>query len=442
MARQRRDLSPALLAAQRRLKLLQEKRQKERAACGQSDTTNRYGHSLRPDASPSSSEQHPFLAANNLPDHLGWESAPLTAALRAAYQRREKAGATGDRQPATGFVLGDGQRTLGQQTLGQQMFDTCVIASSQSVKLYPDIALGMLRQEQAATGRIWLLLRHLDDSGCGWVHIGEARKHLTHKKSALHVCGWRQLRNLLAQGENTFWQRQNDRIWLRSTAKVAASLGVWQLQHLPVALPLSVLKQRIGTVRAHFYASFHSGRGKESRSGKEQPRPIARDTIADITQVNRRTQRIYEKKANVQKQYNFALGEKVTAEREQERAWRQGRALFRLTDHAGKQGNPGTTYLAWQLPNNYAGPHRRQPKGQQKHINRKLTDLFRKGITGNEQKTVKGRDECHPRRFYDNGRSAAKAYNSDNRDIYWRSCLQPGKRGLHQLWYFLPESPE
>ena len=442
MTRQRRDLSPALLAAQRRLKLLQEKRQQERAACGQLDTANRYGYSLQPNASPSPSEQNSFLSAHTIPDHLGWESAALTAALRAAYRRREKAGTTSDWRPATEFILGDGQPMLDQRTLDQRTLDPCEIASDHSIKLYPDIALGMLRQERAAAGRIWLLLQHLDKSGCGWVCIGEVRKYLTHKKSALHVCGWRQLRNLLAQGENTFWRRQNDRIWLRSTVKVAASLGVGRLQHSPVALPISVLKQRIGTVRAHFYASFHSGRGKESRSGKERPRPIARDTIADITHVNRRTQRIYEKKANGQKQYNFALGEKVTAEREQERAWHQGPGLFRLTDHAGKQGNPGTTYLAWQLPNNYAGPHRRHSKGQQKHINRKLTDLLKQGMTGNGQKTVKVSSEHQPRRFYDNGRSAARAYNSDNRDIYWRSFRQLGQSGLCQLWYFLPELPK
>ena len=438
MTRQRRDLSPALLAAQRRLKLLQEKRQKERAACGQSHTAQVYGRSLQPDVSLSPSEYYSSLAASSIPDHLGWESAPITATLRAAYERREIAGGRGDWGRATEFVLGDGQQTLGQRPLATYE----ISSDDRSVKVYPDIAMGMLRQGQAAAGRIWLLLRHLDDSGGGWVSIDEARKRLTHKKADLTICGWRQLRNLLARGENIFWQRKNDRIWLRSVPKVAASLGVWRLQHQPVALPISVLKQRIGTVRAHFYASFHSGRGKERGSGKAQSRPIARDTIATITRVNPRTQRIYEKKANVQKQYNFALGEKATAEREQERAWRQGRALFRLTDHTGKQGKPGTTYLAWQLPNNYAGPHHRQSKGQQKHINRKLTDLFMQGITGNEQWTVKGSDVRHPRRFYDNGRSAAKAYNSDNRDIYWRSCRQPDKRSLHQLWYFLPELPK
>jgi hypothetical protein len=75
---------------------------------------------------------------------------------------------------------------------------------------------------------------------------------------------------------------------------------------------------------------------------------------------------------------------------EQERAWRQGRALFRLTDHHGQQGAPGATYLAWRLPNTY-GPargHQQRPKGRQKRINRQLADLFTKGMTGNGRTAI------------------------------------------------------
>ncbi|MCP4360161.1 MAG: hypothetical protein GY796_19310, partial [Chloroflexi bacterium] len=69
-------------------------------------------------------------------------------------------------------------------------------------KLYPDIGLGMLRQELAAPGRIWLLLRCYDVSGRGWVDVTQARAMLTGKEAVLKVCGWRQLRNLFRQGED------------------------------------------------------------------------------------------------------------------------------------------------------------------------------------------------------------------------------------------------
>src|SRR5690606_34173427 len=61
------------------------------------------------------------------------------------------------------------------------------------IRLYPDIALGMLRHELEAVGRIWLLLRHIDHNGRGWVDIDEARRRLTAKGGALRTCGWRQL---------------------------------------------------------------------------------------------------------------------------------------------------------------------------------------------------------------------------------------------------------
>lgn len=452
MATQQRDLSPVLLAAQRRLKLLQKQFQEERATHGQFANADDDNRLPGPD-SLLLPKAHPLLISTvDFPDHLGWESTTLTAALRAGHQRRkrnrETAGGrqqpvdkgqqpTSNRKNASNFLNSYSQQPVRQARSRQWSPSTHEACPSPSVKLYPDLALAMLRQGQVAAGRIWLLLKYLDKDGRGWIRIDEARKQLTNKKSGLYVCGWRQLRNLLAQGENIFWLRQSERIWLHATVKVAASLGIWHLKYRPVALPLAHLRQSIGTIRAHFYASLHSSRSKASNADRKQSQPIARITIAEITAINPRTQRIYEKKANVHKQYNFALGEQATVEQEEERAWRQGQALFRLTDHKGKQGKPGTTYLAWQLPNNYFGPHDQQPRGQQKRLNQKLSDLFRKGRTGNGQKMAKECGERRPKRFYGNGRLAAKAYNSGNRNIYWPSCQQPGQQGYYRLWYAL-----
>ena len=82
---------------------------------------------------------------------------------------------------------------------------------AETVKVYPDIALGMLRQGETATGRIWLLLRHLDQEGRGWLRIDIIKHHLTHKTSKHRVCGWRQLRKLLNRGEGVFWTRDSAR---------------------------------------------------------------------------------------------------------------------------------------------------------------------------------------------------------------------------------------
>ena len=211
--------------------------------------------------------------------------------------------------------------------------------------------------------------------------------------------------------------------------KTAAALGVWQLNGRPVQLPISALTEKIGTVRAHLYATFHSSR-TVARSGDrpKQAKPIARESLTAQFNISPHTQRSYERKARVKSHKNFAIGAKNASERAENTAWHHGTAVFPFTDHLGKQGRPGTSYLAWQLPNHYFGPHHQACRGQQKRINRELADLFMKGMTGNDNESV----EKISRRFCDNGRLAAKVYNRNQaeQDVYWRS---PGKNFWHVL---------
>jgi hypothetical protein len=176
-------------------------------------------------------------------------------------------------------------------------------------------------------------------------------------------------------------------------------------------------------VRAHFYATFHSSRTKNTKASTAE-KPISRSTVAQITQVQVRTQRRYEKIARVQKRSHYAFAGKMSAEKNEEFSWQRGNAFFKFTDFKGLQGKPGNCYAAWQLPNSYAGPHQLAPKGKQKQINQALSDLFMKGMTGNKQ----GQFE---RRYFANGRLAAKAFNRQtNKELYWYD---------HQLkiWHFL-----
>ena len=311
--------------------------------------------------------------------------------------------------------------------------------SSNTLQLYPDIALSMLRTETVAAGRIWLLLRHLDPLGRGWIAVDCARARLTRKQSTMRVCGWRQLRNLLATGEGMFWHRENGRIWLRSLPKVAAALGVHKFSSKPVALPVSVMINRIGTVRAHFYASFHSSRANQEL-GAIQMKPIARSTIEKITNVNPRIQRLYEKAARVQPQRNFSVGAAFSEDALQQEAWQRGQAVFKLVDKNGRFGTPGQSYLAWQLPNSYAGPHRIQSSNQRKRMNRALTDLMLQGTTGNDQCTQRAEseqfDECRVR-YCENGRFAAKTIQRDQIEAaYWPET----KQGDVKIWHGLKET--
>ncbi|MCP4360668.1 MAG: hypothetical protein GY796_21885 [Chloroflexi bacterium] len=385
--------SAALLAAQKQLSELQTNLRQQRSAAG--TTPDLVEHARY----PATQSPPPTLSQTitHLPDHLGWGSQTVTQTIRSHCDEAK------------------GENSLPDLPVVKVALDNTAVSpppppQKQTIKLFPDIAIGMLQQEAAASGRIWLLLRHLDSDGRGWHNMADIRQQLTGKQSNLKVCGWRQLRNLLRQGEGVFWQRVDGRVWLRSVTKVAAALEVSRLNLKPVALPITILTQSIGKVRAHFYAAFHSGRGKQN--GKLAA-PIARATIAKLTQVQERTQKRYEKIACVRTQRHFAVGSQATKQRMEERAWQHGRATFELQDFRGKQGVAGQTYIAWQLPNSYEGPHDTAPKGRQKQINHVLSDLFMQGMTGNGQSEIK---QC----FYANGRVAAQAYNRGPiEDIYW-----------------------
>ncbi len=294
-----------------------------------------------------------------------------------------------------------------------------------TVRLQPAMALAILAAEQAAAGRIWLLLRFFDEAGQGWLPADQVREQLTGKKRDArgerrnHVCGRRQLRNLLNQGQGIFWERQpakagsRERIWLKSPARVAAALGLERLAGRPVEIPLSALLGGIGRVRAHFYATFHSGR----QGGAEPGAPISRARLAALTHVPPRTQRLYDQAAGVQRQANYAVGADYTDENIQERAWQHGRAVFKFVDHQGKQGHAGRRYVAWRLPNSYAiadsfTDENAAPSGKRKRNNKRPVDLVTIGAQGNDR-SLKRCLRQPKTLFHPDGGTAGKAYNGD-----------------------------
>jgi hypothetical protein len=392
-----------------------------------------------------------------LPDHLGWESQAFTAVMR---RRQQEAGHAGNdqgwiAQPSDpsrpglgeGEVTGVGDTAVAglaavnnshdpdakgrQSSVGQSPRSAISHSASKDwVKLYPDIGLGMLRRELAAPGRLWLMLRYLDKEGSGTLRIDITGQQLTRKDSPLRLYSRRQLRNLLQAGNGVYWTRDKEHIWLRSAAKVAGALGVERLTGRPVALPITALLDGIGSFRAHLYAAFHSGRTKETPYG-EQAAPIARETLAGLSGVGRSSQRAYEQQTGVEVQANFAVGEAATEENQENRAWKQGQALFELKDCCGRQGRKGKSYLAWQLPNSYVGQHQRRPKGRQKRINRELKDLVTEGTPGNVGGT--GGTRSVEKVYYPNGKVAAQAYGRDpGREMYWRR--QRTGNGRFEMW--------
>jgi len=166
-------------------------------------------------------------------------------------------------------------------------------------------------------------------------------------------------------------------------------------------------------------------------------KPIARSTIEKITNVTPRIQRLYEKAARVQPQRNFSVGAVYSEDALEQEAWQRGQAVFKLVDKNGRFGTPGKSYLAWQLPNSYAGPHRIQTSNQRKRMNRALTDLMLQGTTGNDQCTPRAEMdqfvECGVR-YCGNGRFAAKTIQRDQVEAaYWPET----KQGTAQIWHNL-----
>ena len=355
-----------------------------------------------------------------LPPHLGWGSTPVTNAIRAVKVRQRTQTSSDSISPD--YFQSKIIPTPEKRPLPTQKRDG-------SIKVYPDIALGMLRQEQAAAGRLWLLLRYLDDDGRGVLRVVNIKEQLTHSKAPLRLCGWRQLRNLLRQGEGVFWQRDKERVWLRSAGRVAATLGVTQLNGRPVAVPMKHLVGSIGEARAYLYASFHAGRQlvSERRTGQK---PIARDTLTELTGLTAESQRGYERRVGVAVSSNYVVGEGVTTSGKEERLWQQGGGAFEFVDHQGGQGRPGNRYIAWQLPNSYTVSLTHRPKGRQKRINRMLSDLFMKGMTGNTQRTIE-------KRYFGDGAGAAKAVRRSDRaedEVFWMQGGGIGN-GRSHLWH-------
>jgi len=392
--------SSELLAGQARLFKLRQKFEKRKAPPNKRETAVDHGRS------PHSPSYSSLAIPQQLPAHLGWNSANVTAVVRGKAKQ--------DTTP---------QAPINREISQHQVKFKPNASENQSIKLFPDLVLKLLENGKESPGRIWLLLRHLDKLGCGWHTIHEVKQLLSTKSSPFRVCSWRQLRNLLNQGESLFWHRTNGRIWLHSLAKVVQALNLPRLTMRPVTMPVEILTQTIGKVRAHFYATFHSSRTDPKMANGPQ-KPISRKTITKLTHVHKRTQRRYEKITRVRQQNHFAVAGKATAENLERYSWQHGRASFQLTDYKGYQGKPGGCYTAWQLPNSYSGPHPLAPKGKQKRINQALSDLFMKGMTGNGQ----GRFET---RYYANGRIAAKACNRQmTPELYWYDYQL-------KMWHFL-----
>lgn len=193
---------------------------------------------------------------------------------------------------------------------------------TKTVKLFGLTCAAIQKHRLENPGRLWALMRHIDQRGRGRLAVSLIRTLFTTKESELYCkMGWARIRQLLNVGENIFWHRSTCGEWLHyhSEARVLYTLNhgeVLRVTGWAVALPVDQLKANITTVRALFYDAGHSG-----RAGDGDSKPIARQTIQTHTQVERRTQRKYEATRHITKTPNFAILSRYSSS-----AWQQTKA--------------------------------------------------------------------------------------------------------------------
>lgn len=396
------NFSDALIEAQRQLaaiRVMHQSQQRPYRPC----PTERLDESLLAEERDELDE-----IVKNLPGHIGWGSVPLTAALR--------------RNCLATTPPSEGPK--------EELPEEPIPSKKQSKKdealyayIQPNIASELLRQNDTAAGRVWIMLRALDNAnnnGSGRVPVEVARSFLSDKDSEFYIGGKRQLRRLLAEGEGKYWVRTKKFIFLRAAYKVAYLLNVKVATGRPVLIPVTEIAKSIKHFKAHLHASFHSGR--YAKNGRKKL--IARVTVAnEVNGIAPRTQQEYEQLVGLRSVANYAVDHNIyDATKAQDFIWEH--QAFKFEDRQGKfdrkNGKRGVAYFAWQLPNSYGivQTHKQGNKSYRKRLNRQLKALRKQKGEGNEQRSMK------PKRFCPSGKVAAKAANRGASIVYWPSAVR------------------
>ena len=339
-----------------------------------------------------------------LPAHLGWSSTAISQHFRQKKTYRRECS---DHREAVELPI--------KQSASATTAPGCV---PKHVRHYPDLGIAALHEQRVPHYQLWLACRLLDVDGRGWLATQEITQRLTKQHAPMRLFGKRRLRQVLQGGNGRFWtwDKQQHRLWLFGVSRIAKQLGVCKLISQPVLLPTKVLTNGVGSFKAHLYAAWHSGR--------KTPNPISRSTQRQLLHVPERTQRHYEQIADVKVKVNLAVGPHYTPENIEKHTWKRGGAVFQFIDKQGKLGTRNGRYLAWQLPNQYIGPHQQAAQGNLHRINRQLSGLVHEGAQGNSDMRLN-------RRYFPHGAAAAKAIQHQQSDeVYWP--LRHKHR--YQLW--------
>lgn len=241
------------------------------------------------------------------------------------------------------------------------------LSLERTVRVYPSLMTAIMRDGDAAVGRIWALLRHIDGDGRGWYWSRDIDDLIARKGSPYRVVGRRRLREIVRAGTGLFWERDgHGRLFLYSAERVAAAYHIERLGGDNVAIPIRDFLQGMAVYNAVIYSAFHAGR---------ECRPISRETMSEIVGRSVRRLQDYDALAGIKRQRNFSIISSVDSADKMTLIYQHGRAIFKFTDYLGKQGRQGQQYFAIRLPNSYKSPLSAASKGRKRAITRHLRRL-------------------------------------------------------------------
>lgn len=186
-----------------------------------------------------------------------------------------------------------------------------------TIKLYPELSIAALKAKWHKEIALWYQLRAL--TGSGGIPLERALSCLV-PSCYTQATFYR----TLTSGKGLFWDHHppTDKhaqgvIRFHGILKVAELLGVTHISG-PREIPASSLLPG-GNLKAQLYASFH-----HTLDSKPRP-PISRQTLEEITGVNRRTQLRYDKATRTRRVPNYADQENPKGELYPQMAYYQGK---------------------------------------------------------------------------------------------------------------------
>lgn len=294
----------------------------------------------------------------------------------------------------------------------------------ESMAHHGEIGIAAMRALQSSHYQLWLLLHLMDRAGRGWLDLDTVTLHLTDPFSKHKMWQRPRLQQLLKEGNGRFWQLTETRVYYRTHSRVAAVLGIEKLNGRFVTITADQAKTSAATFRAHCFAAWLAN----------HTNPISQQAIEQLTGIPPRSQRRYCQLADIERTLNICIGPKHTQERMQECSW-QYSGTFSFTDHLGVQGSQQAQYVAWHLPTGYSVGVDLGTRSRQRRVNKQIDNLANTGVQGNGNMFACERRSERSRLFYENGSSAAKAFNRDgSEDVYWKRAKARTGTGL---WHVL-----